>query len=78
MAVRFANGFSSGARPANLIVNGSTVGTVSFESTGAWTTWTTKTVTVPLNAGSNTIRLDPTTAAGLPNVDYLDVGAAAG
>ncbi|WP_436845977.1 family 43 glycosylhydrolase [Streptomyces tibetensis] len=78
VAVRFANGSSSGARPANLVVNGSTVGTVSFESTGAWTTWTTKTVTVPLNAGSNTIRLDPTTAAGLPNVDYLDVGAAAG
>jgi hypothetical protein len=50
------------------------VGTVSFESTGAWTTWTTKTVTVSLNAGSNTIRWDPTTAAGLPNVDYLDVG----
>ncbi|WP_408995584.1 family 43 glycosylhydrolase [Streptomyces caniscabiei] len=78
VAVRFANGSSSGTRPANLIVNGSTVGTVSFESTGAWTTWTTKTVTVPLNAGSNTIRLDPTTAAGLPNVDYLDVGAAVG
>ncbi|CAM5440982.1 hypothetical protein [Streptomyces afghaniensis 772] [Streptomyces afghaniensis] len=78
VAVRFANGSTSGARPANLIVNGSTVGTVSFESTGAWTTWTTKTVTVSLNAGSNTIRLDPTTAAGLPNVDYLDVGAAAG
>ncbi|MFJ8716209.1 CBM35 domain-containing protein [Streptomyces violaceus] len=78
LGVRFANGATSGARPANLVVNGSTVGTVSFESTGAWTTWTTKTVTVSLNAGSNTIRLDPTAAAGLPNVDYLDVGAAAG
>ncbi|GAB2881278.1 hypothetical protein GCM10027074_56870 [Streptomyces deserti] len=78
VAIRFANGSSSGARPANLVVNGSTVGTVSFESTGAWTTWSTKTATVPLNAGSNTIRLDPTTAAGLPNVDYLDVGATTG
>ncbi|MFF6914706.1 family 43 glycosylhydrolase [Streptomyces sp. NPDC012466] len=78
VAVRFAHGSSSGTRPADLIVNGSTVGTVSFESTGAWTTWTTKTVTVPLNAGSNTIRWEPTTAAGLPNVDYLDVGAATG
>lgn len=78
LGVRFANGATSGARPANLVVNGSTVGTVTFESTGAWTTWTTKTVTVSLNAGSNTIRLDPTTAAGLPNVDHLDVGAAAG
>ncbi|MDQ0963794.1 hypothetical protein QFZ66_007672 [Streptomyces sp. B4I13] len=78
LGVRFAHGATSGARPANLVVNGSTVGTVSFESTGAWTTWSTKTVTVSLNAGSNTIRWDPTTAAGLPNVDCLDVGAAAG
>ncbi|MFW6690697.1 family 43 glycosylhydrolase [Streptomyces sp. MAR4 CNX-425] len=74
LGVRFANGAS--ARPANLVVNGSTVGNVSFEATGAWTTWSTKTVTVPLNAGTNTIRLEPTTAAGLPNVDYLDVAAA--
>jgi hypothetical protein len=34
----------------------------------------TKNLTVPLNTGSNTIRLEPTTAAGLPNIDYLDVG----
>jgi hypothetical protein len=73
LGVRFANGASDGAaRPATLVVNGATVATVSFESTGAWTTWSTKTVTVPLNTGGNTIRLEPTTAAGLPNVDYLD------
>ncbi|MEU6783053.1 CBM35 domain-containing protein [Nonomuraea angiospora] len=76
LRIGFANGHTSGtARPANLIVNGSTAATVPFESTGAWTTWSTKTLTVSLNAGNNTIRLDPTTAAGLPNVDYLDVGA---
>jgi Carbohydrate binding module (family 6) len=57
-----------------VVVNGSIVGTVSFESTGAWTTWSTTTLSVPLNAGSNTIRLDPTTTTGLPNVDHLDVG----
>ncbi|MFF8395934.1 family 43 glycosylhydrolase [Streptomyces sp. NPDC016172] len=74
LGIRFANGATTGARPANLVVNGATAGALSFESTGAWTTWTTKTVTVSLNAGSNTIRLDPTTAAGLPNVDHLDVG----
>ena len=73
LGVRFANGASGGtARPANLIVNGTTVATVSFESTGAWTTWLTKTLTASLNAGSNTIRLDPTTAGGIPNIDYLD------
>jgi len=75
LGVRFANGHSGGvARPANLIVNGSTVAAVSFESTGAWTTWSTKALSVSLNAGSNTIRLDPTTASGLANIDYLDVG----
>ncbi|MGP4048374.1 carbohydrate-binding protein [Streptomyces sp. 2A115] len=72
LEVRFANGTTT-ARSASLTVNGSTATTVSFEGTGTWGTWTTKTLTVPVNSGSNTIRLSPTTAAGLPNIDYLDV-----
>lgn len=72
LAVRFANGTTS-ARPTSLIVNGTTVQSPSFEATGAWDTWVTKTLTVPLNAGSNTIRLNPTGSGGLPNLDYLDV-----
>jgi hypothetical protein len=72
LKVGFANGTTT-ARPANVTVNGSTATSTSFEGTGAWSTWATKTLTVSLNAGSNTIRLTPTTAAGLPNVDYLDV-----
>ncbi|KOG36683.1 MULTISPECIES: carbohydrate-binding protein [Streptomyces] len=72
LAVRFANGTAT-ARPAGLAVNGSTVQTPTFEATGAWSTWTTKTLTVSLNAGANTIRLTPTTAAGLPNIDSLNV-----
>jgi hypothetical protein len=72
LRVRFANG-STTARPAALTVNGSTVQTPSFEGTGAWSTWVTKTLTVSLQAGSNTIRLNPTTSAGLPNIDYLEV-----
>ena len=74
LGVRFANGAS--ARPADLIVNGTTVASVSFESTGAWTTWSTKILNASLNAGNNTIRLNPTGADGLPNIDYLDVGVA--
>ncbi|WP_246001908.1 CBM35 domain-containing protein, partial [Allorhizocola rhizosphaerae] len=76
IGVRFANGGTT-ARSANLIVNGTTLANVSFEPTGAWTTWVTKTLTVSLNAGSNTIRLDPTIADGLPNVDCLDVSTPA-
>ncbi|MFE9438530.1 carbohydrate-binding protein [Streptomyces sp. NPDC006602] len=70
--IRFANG-TTAARPASLTVNGSAATSVSFESTGTWGAWTTKTLTVQLTAGSNTIRLSPTAAAGLPNIDYLDV-----
>jgi hypothetical protein len=69
--VRFANGTTT-ARPASLVVNGSTVQTPSFEGTGAWSTWVTKTLTVTLNAGSNTVRLNPTASDGLPNVDYVE------
>jgi hypothetical protein len=72
LVVRFANGGTT-ARPAGLVVNGTTVQTPSFEATGAWSTWTTKTLTVTLTAGSNTIRLSPTTSAGLPNIDSLNV-----
>ncbi|MCQ4213346.1 carbohydrate-binding protein [Streptomyces longispororuber] len=72
LSIRFANGTTT-ARPANVVVNGSTVASASFEGTGTWTGWTTKTLTVPVTAGSNTIRLTPTTANGLPNVDYADV-----
>jgi pectate lyase len=71
LGVRFANGTTT-ARPANLVVNGSTVQAPSFEGTGAWTTWVTRTLSVAVNAGSNTIRLNPTTSGGLPNIDHLD------
>jgi pectate lyase len=71
LGVRFANGTTS-ARPVSLMVNGSTAQAPSFEGTGAWDAWVTKTLTVTVNSGSNTIRLNPTSAGGLPNIDYLD------
>jgi Glycosyl hydrolases family 28/Carbohydrate binding module (family 6)/Carbohydrate binding module (family 35) len=70
----FANG-STANRPATLLVNGSTVGTVDFPPTGAWTNWTTAVASASLNAGANTIRLVATTAGGLPNFDYVDTAA---
>jgi pectate disaccharide-lyase len=75
LTVRFANGTTT-ARPAAVTVNGSAATTLSFEGTGAWSTWTTKTLTVPVNSGSNTIRFNPTASAGLPNIDSLDVEVA--
>ncbi|WP_246001704.1 family 43 glycosylhydrolase [Allorhizocola rhizosphaerae] len=66
LGIRYANG-TTADRPAT--VNGTAV---SFPGTGAWTTWATRTLTLQVNAGSNTIRLAPTTVSGLPNIDYLD------
>ncbi|MEU5152948.1 carbohydrate-binding protein [Glycomyces sp. NPDC021274] len=73
LAIRYAHG-GTDSRPANLLVNGATVQSAgAFAATGAWTTWSTKTVTVPVNAGSNTVRLDATAAGGLANIDYVEL-----
>ncbi len=77
VGVRFANGTTT-ARPVDVVVNGSTAATTSFAGTGAWSTWATRTVTVAVNPGSNTIRFNPTTAGGLPNIDYVDVEVTGG
>ena len=72
LGIRYANG-TTATRPADITVNGSVAQSASaFGGTGAWTTWSTKTLTVPVNAGSNTIRLAATSADGLANIDYLD------
>jgi hypothetical protein len=72
LGVRFANG-TTGGRPADLVVNGMTVRSTTFGGTGTWDAWTTATLTATLNAGSNTVRLNPTGSGGLPNIDYLDL-----
>ncbi|RZQ61496.1 carbohydrate-binding protein [Amycolatopsis suaedae] len=78
IAIRYANGATEG-RAADVLVNGAvTHPGVAFEPTGAWTAWATKTLTVPVNAGANTIRVSPTTADGLANIDYLGFDAGGG
>ncbi|HEX6352006.1 glycosyl hydrolase family 28 protein [Actinophytocola sp.] len=72
LVFRYANGTTT-ARPMDLTVGGTPAGTVNFAATGAWTTWQTASVQVPLTAGSNTVRLAATTANGGPNVDFLEV-----
>ncbi|WP_373320828.1 rhamnogalacturonan lyase family protein, partial [Rhizocola hellebori] len=72
LGIRYANGTTT-ARPADVLVNGSVAaGGVAFNGTGAWTTYVTVTLTVTVNAGNNTVRLSPTTANGLANIDFLD------
>lgn len=71
LGIRYANG-GAGNRPADVVVNGAvTQPATAFAPTGAWTSWATTTLTVAVNSGTNTIRLSPTTAMGLPNIDYL-------
>ncbi|CAG6392138.1 discoidin domain-containing protein [Streptomyces cocklensis] len=73
VTVRYANG-TTADRPADVIVNGTTVAAAhSFGGTGSWDTWADATVTVPLNAGANTIRVAAATVNGDPNLDYLEV-----
>ncbi|MEU5870416.1 carbohydrate-binding protein [Glycomyces sp. NPDC047369] len=73
LAIRYAHG-ATDTRSADIAVNGATVAAASaFPATGAWTTWSTKTISIPVNAGNNTVRLAATSAAGLANIDYVEV-----
>ncbi len=72
VAFRHANGTTAN-RPMDVTVNGALVADeLAFNPTGTWDAWATVTITVAVNAGGNTIRAIATTAAGGPNVDYLD------
>ncbi|MCT9931409.1 YbhB/YbcL family Raf kinase inhibitor-like protein [Planotetraspora sp. A-T 1434] len=77
IVIRYSNGTTLG-RPADVAVNG-TVASANrpFDSTTNWDTWANSTLTAPVNAGSNTIRLTATSANGNPNLDYIDVDVAA-
>jgi alpha-galactosidase len=72
VTIRFANG-TTADRPMSVALNGVVGSTQSFAPTGAWSTWTTVSFTLNLNAGANTIRLTATTAGGGPNLDRLTV-----
>jgi carbohydrate binding protein with CBM6 domain len=74
LTLRFANGTTAN-RPMDISVNGMVVASgVAFNSTGTWDTWADATLTLPLQAGANTVRATATTAAGGPNLDYLALG----
>ncbi|NUR51697.1 MAG: carbohydrate-binding protein [Hamadaea sp.] len=76
ITIGYANG-TTATRPADVIVNGSVVqSALTFDGTANWDTWATKTLSVSLVAGANTVRLNPTSADGLANIDYLDADTA--
>ncbi|MBB5868151.1 hypothetical protein F4553_001530 [Allocatelliglobosispora scoriae] len=77
ITIRYSNG-SGANRPADIAVNGSVVAAASaFNATTNFDTWASKTLTAPVTAGSNTIRVTATSANGPANLDYLDFEVAA-
>jgi hypothetical protein len=73
LAIRYSNGTTTN-RPMDISVNGTVVAAATaFTATTNWDTWSTRTLTVPVNAGANTVRAVATTANGGPNVDYIEV-----
>ncbi|HWL84536.1 MAG TPA: fibronectin type III domain-containing protein, partial [Polyangiaceae bacterium] len=75
LTFRYANGTTTD-RPADISVNGQVVSAAhSFAGTTNWDTWATQTLNANLVAGSNTVRVTPTTANGDANLDKLTVDA---
>lgn len=71
LTIRFALGGTT-ARTGNLVVNGATT-PITFQPTGAWTTWKTMSVNITLSTTStNTIQLT-STGSDLANIDEISV-----
>lgn len=69
---RYANGSETNRR-ADVEVNGTAIDGVDFATTGAWTSWTTVSVNLPLAEGDNDIHLRALTSEGLANIDSLNL-----
>ncbi len=73
LVVRYANGTTTN-RPMDVLVDGSVVAAaVSFNGTGAWSTWATKSVAAAISSGTHTVRLVSTTINGGPNLDKITI-----
>jgi hypothetical protein len=72
LTFRYADG-TTVARPATISVNGTSRGTLNFPATANWDTWSTASISVPLTAGANTIRVTGTTAVGAANIDSVTI-----
>ncbi|WP_405152532.1 carbohydrate-binding protein [Paenibacillus sp. FSL K6-0108] len=74
--VKFRYALESGTRNLDIFVNGTKViSNEPFPATGSWSTWSEKTIQVPMNMGTNTIKVVTTGTEG-PNVDNITVTAA--
>ncbi|MES2574815.1 MAG: carbohydrate-binding protein [Bacteroidota bacterium] len=72
---RYANGSSSSATVAKVVVNGATaIASLGFPKTTNWTTWTTTAdATVTLASGINKISLETTVSSEFANIDWIEI-----
>ena len=71
VTIHFSNG-TAASRSTSLTLNGTTaVASQSYPVTTNWDTWADATVTLNLQAGSNTLVFTALTADGCPNIDYV-------
>jgi hypothetical protein len=76
LTFRYAVG--SGSRPCAVLINGANAGNVPFKATGSWKKWETVSITKPLKAGNNTVRVLANTSSGGPNLDKMDLNKEGG
>ena len=72
VTITYDNGVSSPAR-GSILVNGSPVQAVSFPSTGSWTKLSTVAISLPLNAGKNSITFVGNNGSWLAEIDKISV-----
>ncbi|MNC38318.1 Exo-beta-D-glucosaminidase precursor [compost metagenome] len=73
--MKFRYALDTGTRNLDVYVNGTkVVSNTAFAATGSWSTWGETTVQVPMNAGTNTVKVVTTGTEG-PNVDSITVTA---
>ncbi|GAK42763.1 O-glycosyl hydrolase [Paenibacillus sp. TCA20] len=73
--IKFRYALESGTRNLDIFVNGTKViSNEPFPATGSWSTWSEKSIQVPMNAGTNTLKIVTTGTEG-PNVDNITVTA---
>ncbi|HZK80395.1 MAG TPA: carbohydrate-binding protein, partial [Humisphaera sp.] len=72
LVFRYANGGTTN-RPLSVVVNGTTLTSITCPPTGSWTTWEMLTVVATLKTGSNTIKTTATSTSGGPDLDSLTI-----
>jgi glucuronoarabinoxylan endo-1,4-beta-xylanase len=73
--VKLRYALETGTRNLDVFVNGTKIiANQAFAATGSWSTWGELTIQVPMNTGTNTLKLVTTGTEG-PNVDSITVTA---